>query len=106
MGGITLEDFTQSVAYREIHGHGLQEGRLEGRLEGLQEGRQEGRRQEAIALVCRLLVRRCGPLGERQRQRLADLPLESLEALSEALLGFFRSLADLEIWLSSHGPKG
>jgi len=93
MGGITLEDFTQSVAYREIHGHGLQEGR------------QEGRRQEAIALVCRLLVRRCGPLGERQRQRLADLPLENLEALSEALLGF-RSLADLEIWLSSHGPKG
>jgi hypothetical protein len=48
MGGITLEDFTQSVAYREIHGHGLQEGR-----------------QEAIALVCRLLVRHCGPIGER-----------------------------------------
>ncbi len=93
MGGITLEDFTQSVAYREIHGHGLQEGR------------QEGRRQEAIALVCRLLVRRCGPLGERQRQRLADLPLESLEALSEALLEF-RTLADLETWLASHRPEG
>jgi hypothetical protein len=35
MSGITLEDFSQSVAYREIFG--------QGHLEGKQEGRQEGR---------------------------------------------------------------
>ena len=38
MGGITLDDFTQSVAYREIYGLGRQEGRQEGRKEGRQAG--------------------------------------------------------------------
>ena len=79
----------------------MQEGLQEGRQEGL----QEGRRQEARGLVCRLLERRCGRLGEGQRQRLADLPLESLEALSEALLEF-SGLADQDRWLASQGPQG
>ena len=60
MGGITLDDFTSSVAYKEIFGLGLEEGQqrgrqeglkeglLEGRQEGLLEGRQEGR-QEAVS---------------------------------------------------------
>ena len=42
MGGITLEEFTQSVAYQEIFGQGRKEGLQEGRKEGRQEGRQEG----------------------------------------------------------------
>ena len=42
MGGITVDDFTSSVAYREIFGLGRQEGR--------QESRQEGRQAEAAAL--------------------------------------------------------
>jgi len=50
MGGISLEDFTQSVAYREIFG----QGRQEGRQEGLQEGELE--------LTLRQLRRRCGRL--------------------------------------------
>ncbi|MFN9938940.1 MAG: hypothetical protein ACK56I_05650, partial [bacterium] len=67
MGGITLDDFTNSVAYKEIFGRGLEEGqhngREEGRLEGLQEGLQEGRQAEAAAGSLRLLQRRCGPLA-------------------------------------------
>ena len=47
MGGITVEDFSSSVAYREIFGLGRQEGRQVGR----QEGRQEGRQAEAAALT-------------------------------------------------------
>jgi len=49
MGGITVEDFTSSVAYLEIFGLGRQEGRQEGRLEGLQEGQEKGRQTEAVA---------------------------------------------------------
>lgn len=47
LGGITLEDFTQIVAYREIHGHGREEGR------------EKGRQAEAATLSLRLLRRRC-----------------------------------------------
>ena len=41
MGGITVEDFTSSVAYREIFGLGRQEGRQESRQESLQEGQEK-----------------------------------------------------------------
>ena len=54
MGGITLEDFTQSVAYREIFGHGCLEGRQEGEL--------------SVAL--RQLRRPCGALNQRQEARI------------------------------------
>ena len=43
MAGLTIEDFTQSVAYREIFG----------------QGRQEGRRDEAVAVTLRQINRRC-----------------------------------------------
>jgi hypothetical protein len=43
MGGITLDDFIQSVAYREIFGRG--------------EARGEAK------VILRLLSRRCGPLS-------------------------------------------
>ena len=88
MGGITLEDFTQSVAYREIFGQGRQEGR--------QEGQQEGELEMAL----RLLRRRCGQLNPRQEERIRALPLARLEALAEALLDF-QGPADLEGWLAS-----
>ena len=91
MGGITLEDFQNSVAYREIFGQGL----LEGRVEGREEGRQEGERE----LTRRLLQRRCGPLSEQQLAALSSLSLTQLEALSEALLDF-QGTADLDSWLS------
>lgn len=68
MGGITLDDFTQSVAYREIFGLG------------------EARGEAQVTL--RLLSRRCGTLSGEQESVIRSLPLELLEALAEALLDF------------------
>jgi predicted transposase YdaD len=92
MGGITLEEFTQSVAYREIFGQGRQEGR--------EEGRQEGRQEGELELALRLLRRRCGELTPQQASRIRALPLERLEALAEALLDF-QNLQDLDAWLGT-----
>ena len=86
MGGITLEDFSQSVAYREIFGQGRKEGRQEGELE----------------ITLRQLRRRCGDLRLEQEARIRTLPLERLEALAEALLDF-KGPADLKDWLTAAG---
>ena len=86
MGGITLEDFTQSVAYREIFGQGRLEGRQEGELE----------------MALRLLRRRCGQLSPKQEACLRALRLEQLETLAEALLDF-EGPSDLEAWLAAAG---
>jgi predicted transposase YdaD len=107
MGGITLDDFTNSVAYKEIFGRGLEEGQhkgreeglQEGRLEGLQTGRLEGRQAEAAAMTLRLLQRRCGSLAPAQATRIQSLPLAELEALADALLDF-QGPADLTAWLA------
>lgn len=93
MGSITIDEFTQSVAYREIFGQGRQEGR--------QEGLQEGRRDEAAAVTLRLLNRRCGPLSESTTAQIQALPLQQLEALADALLDF-TGPADLAAWLAAH----
>ena len=101
MAGLTIEDFTQSVAYREIFGKGRQEGH--------HEGRQEGRRDEAAAVTLRLLNRRCGPLSEATTAEIQALPLEQLEALAVgeafsagvALLDF-QGPADLAAWLAAN----
>jgi predicted transposase YdaD len=89
MGGISVEDFSSSVAYREIFGLGRQEGR------------QEGRQAEAAALTLRLLQRRCGSLNPNQEARIQALPLSALEALADALLDF-QGPEDLKAWLSGH----
>ena len=73
MGGITIDDFTSSVAYKEIFGLGLQEGQ------------QEGRQAEAASLTLRLLQRRFGALSADQGARIQALTLSQLEALAEAL---------------------
>jgi predicted transposase YdaD len=91
MGGITLDDFTSSVAYKEIYGHGLEEGE--------QRGRQEGRQAEAASLTLRQLQRRCGPLSPDQQSRIQALPLAELEALAVALLEF-HGADDLMAWLA------
>jgi len=88
MGGITLDEFSQSVAYREIFGLGRQEGRQEGELE----------------MALRLLRRRCGELSPALDARVRALPSERLEALAEALLDF-RDGLDLEVWLRSVGSS-
>ena len=86
MGGITVEDFSSSVAYREIFGL----------------GRQEGREAEAVALTLRQLQRRCGSLNPNQQARIQSLPLNALEALADALLDF-QGPEDLKAWLRGHG---
>ena len=97
MGGITVDDFTSSVAYREIFGLGLDEGRQLGLLQGQRQGRQA----EAAALILRLLQRRCGSLSSAQQSRLQALPLSDLEALAEALLDF-QGPEDFHAWLNRH----
>ena len=102
MGGITIEDFTSSVAYKEIFGLGLEEGRQDGRQEGRLEGREEGRQAEAASLSMRQLQRRFGGLSPVQRSIIQGLNLEQLEALAEALLDF-QSPDDLTAWLNLQG---
>ncbi|MFN7898766.1 MAG: DUF4351 domain-containing protein [Synechococcaceae cyanobacterium] len=89
MGGLTLEDFTQSVAYREIFGLGEQQGLLAGQLD----------------ITLRLPRRRCGGLSPEQDAQIRSLPRRKLEALAEALLDF-QGPDDLKAWLAagSAGP--
>jgi predicted transposase YdaD len=96
MGGITLEDFSKSVAYREIFGLGEAQGREQGREQGLVQGLKTGE----LELTMRLLQRRCGGLTPSQEARIRALPLPQLEALAEALLDF-QDAADLEAWLAT-----
>ncbi|MEB3244317.1 MAG: DUF4351 domain-containing protein, partial [Cyanobacteriota bacterium] len=112
MGGITLEDFSQSVAYKEIFGLGEQRGREQGREQGLQQGREQGLQQGReqgleqglktgeLEITLRLLQRRCGGLTASQDARIRALPLPQLEALAEALLDF-QGADDLEAWLTA-----
>jgi len=55
MGGITMEDFSQSVAYKEIFGLG------------------------EAKVVRRLLQRRCGPINPSQEAMIRALPMEKLD---------------------------
>ena len=80
MTGLTVEDFTQSVAYREIFGL--------------------GEAQEAAKMTLRQLNRRCGPLSEVTTAQIQALPLEQLEGLADALLDF-QGPADLAAWLAA-----
>jgi predicted transposase YdaD len=91
MGGITLEDFTQSVAYREIFGRGEASGEARGVAMGQVQGEAK--------VTLRQLGRRCGPLSAEQESLIRRLPLERLEALAEALLDF-EGMADLNAWLA------
>jgi len=51
------------------------------------------------SLLLRQLTKVCGSLPENVAERIRRLPFSQIEALSEALLDF-RSLADLQNWLS------
>ena len=97
MGSISIDEFTQSVAYREIFGQGRQEGEAKGRKEGRQEGLQQGE----AALTLRQLNRRCGPLSPDTTTQIQALPLERLEALAVALLDY-SGHADLAAWLQAN----
>jgi predicted transposase YdaD len=120
MAGITLEDFSQSVAYKEIFGLGEQRGRelgleqgleqglekgleqgLEKGLEkGLEQGLEQGLKTGELEITLRQLRRRCGALTATQEARIRALPLSELEALAEALLDF-QGADDLNAWLAA-----
>jgi hypothetical protein len=59
--------------------------------------KEEGRTE----IVLRLLRRCWGPLPVELQERIRILPSEQLENLADALFDF-KSLADVETWLSAH----
>jgi len=71
----------------------------EGKQEGRQEGKQEGRKDEAIALIIRLLKKRFGEINSALISQIESLTIEELENLGEDLLDF-NNLTDLENWLN------
>jgi predicted transposase YdaD len=79
----------------------LAEGEARGRLEGEARGRLEGEARGEAKLALRQLNLLCGPLSEATTARIQALPLQQLEALTEALLQFSVP-ADLERWLAEH----
>ena len=82
MGGLTLDDFTSSRAYREIF--------------------REGEARGEASVILRQLNRRCGPLSAAITTSIQALPLPRLELLAEALLDFTGPI-DLQLWLDQHG---
>ena len=54
--------------------------------------------------LLRLLQQRFGALDESVQNHVRSLPIEELEALSDALLGF-AARADLDAWLQNHPPS-
>lgn len=64
------------------------------------EVKAEGREEEGQSLVLRQLNRRFRTLPGSVTSKIADLPIEQIEALAEALLDF-QAIADLEVWLEN-----
>jgi predicted transposase YdaD len=83
---------------------GLEKGKAEGLAEGLAEGKTEGKTEEAIRLVENLLQHRFGPLDAGLRARLAQLPVERLEALSTVILDA-RTLAEVNAFLADPAAR-
>jgi hypothetical protein len=66
---------------------------------GRQEGEAIGRQEQGIILALRLLNRKLGAVSGDLQEKIKDLPLERLEALSEDCLDF-EQLSDLMSWLA------
>ncbi len=66
------------------------------------EGEARGEARGEAKLALRQLNLVCGPLSEATTASIKALPLDQLEALTEALL-HFRGPADLASWLVQHG---
>jgi hypothetical protein len=78
---------------------GMQQGMQQGVEQGLQQGLLRGKRDEAQALIMRLLERRVGLVSAGLRAEIDELELESLESLAEALLDF-KTESDLAAWMA------
>jgi predicted transposase YdaD len=97
IAGIPREEIRHTRAVQDWLAEGRQEGEAKGRQEGEAKGRQEGE----AAVTLRLLNRRCGPLSEARTAQIQALPVETLEALADALLDF-QGPADLAAWLAAN----
>jgi hypothetical protein len=101
MGGFTREEFTRSVADREIDGQGRQEGWTEGPPGRPPAGSPARCRQQGeLDLALRQCRRRCGEHTSEQVACVRALPLERLEDLAEALLDF-QGAVDLDTGLGA-----
>lgn len=94
------EIMKESVIYQEWRAEALAEGKAEGKAEGRAEGRAEGMQRERN-LVMRQLTRRLGNLPADLAQTIQDLPIDTVEAIGEALLDF-SELNDLVRWLEQN----
>jgi predicted transposase/invertase (TIGR01784 family) len=68
------------------------------RQEGIEQGIEQGQRKEAVSITLRLLRARFGPVEAALEHAVRALPLELLEDLGVALLGF-TSAGDLVAWM-------
>jgi hypothetical protein len=68
---------------------------------GIEQGIQIGLKKGTSEIILRQLQQRFGALDEAVQAHLRALPLEEIEALSDALFGFV-TRADLEVWLQQH----
>lgn len=66
---------------------------------GREEGREEGEIIGQQKVIIRQLNRRLGEMEASLIERIRQLPVQQLEELAEALLGF-STVAELEQWLS------
>ncbi len=104
-------DYYADLSEQEIQDFRTRYLNEEGEIMGLaqllrQEGRQEGRHEECLGLVLRLLRRKFGiqPDMEPLMAQLSELPLETLEELTEALFDWTH-LSDFKAWLAKrHEP--
>ncbi len=64
-------------------------------------GEKRGQLKQAKSVVLRLLTKRLGEVSQQNRAAIESLPLEKLDALSEALLDF-SSTDDLLHWLQQN----
>ncbi len=82
---------------------GLEEGLQKGLKQGIEQGIEQGLKKGQLALVLRLLNRRCGELDEATQTHIQALSVEQLERLFEAGLDF-AGRADLDAWLAKEPP--
>jgi predicted transposase YdaD len=75
MGGITLEDFSQSVAYKEIFRLGEKRGREQGLEQGREQGLEQGLKTGELEITLRQLRLSCGSLTASQEARIRALSL-------------------------------
>jgi hypothetical protein len=69
--------------------------------QGIEKGIERGKQSEALLLVVRMLHKRLGSLEPDVGGRIAELSVEQLESLAEALLDF-TSASELASWLDAN----